>query len=143
MDSRYRDDFRAWALEQADALERRAPGELDWDHLAEELATLGRSTQRELNSRLVILITHLLKWARQPERRGKSWRLTIQNQREALDQLLAENPSLKSVEAREFANAYRLARREAAIQTAFDEEDFPEGPPFTLEQCKDPEWWPA
>ena len=58
---------------------------------------MGKSQQRELKSRLEVLLTHLLKWEYQPERRqrGHSWAGTILEQRHALADLLDDNPSLK------------------------------------------------
>jgi hypothetical protein len=38
---------------------------------------MGRSEKRELESRLEVLIMHLLKWQFQPNLRSRSWKLTI------------------------------------------------------------------
>jgi hypothetical protein len=35
---------------------------LDWDNLAEEIESLGRSQRSEIRSRLVVILLHLLKW---------------------------------------------------------------------------------
>ena len=69
--------------------------EVDFDNIIEEIEALGRSEQDELTSRLTVLITHLLKWQYQPERRGNSWRRTIKEQRKAILDCLDETPSLK------------------------------------------------
>lgn len=42
---------------------------------------MGRSEKRELESRLTVLLVHLLKWRHQPIRGGGSWQLTIDEQR--------------------------------------------------------------
>ncbi len=68
MTKTYEADFYSWALEQADALKRRSANELDWENLAEELATLGRSEANQLHSRFVVLLMHLLKSAP-----GRDW----------------------------------------------------------------------
>ena len=143
MSKTYEADFYSWTRAQAEALRRRSANELDWDNLAEELETLGRSEARELYSRYVVLLTHLLKWIRQPDRRGRSWENTIAIQRRELARHLRLNPGLVSVEAGEFADAYDRARREASSETDLDLAEFPETPPFTLEQAKDEAWLPA
>lgn len=142
MSKTYDADFYTWAMTQAEAVRRRSANEVDWDNVAEELETLGRGEARELKSRYVVLLTHLLKWIHQPERRGRSWANTIANQRDELADHLAHNPGLASREAEEFSKAYHLARRDASTETELELDVFPEMPPFTLEQAKDEKWLP-
>ncbi len=73
MSSTYEHDTYSWALAQAEALRRRSGNELDWDNLAEEIESLGKSQASELRSRYIVLLMHLLKWAFQPERRSRSF----------------------------------------------------------------------
>lgn len=47
----YDSDTYTWALRQADALRRRAAGEIDWENVAEEIEDLARSDRRALRSR--------------------------------------------------------------------------------------------
>lgn len=142
VDDLYETDFYHWARRQADLARRRSSNELDWDNIAEELEGLSRSEARELFSRYQVLLTHLLKWIVQPERRCRSWRNTIANQRDAIARHLLDNPSLKAREAAEFAAAYVAARRDASSETDLDVTAFPEAPPFSLEQAKDEAYWP-
>ncbi len=142
MSKTYDADFYTWAVTQADAARRRSANELDWDNVAEELDILGRAEARELKSRYVVLVAHLLKWIYQPERRGRSWANTIANQRDELADHLAHNPGLSSKEADEFAKAYQIARRDASTETDLDIDVFPKTPPFTMEQAKDEAWLP-
>lgn len=74
----------AWLQQQAEFLRQGRFAELDVEHLSEELESMGASDKRELASRLTVLLTHLLKWQCQAERRGVSWRLTIAEQRRAI-----------------------------------------------------------
>lgn len=138
----YEQDFYTWALTQADFLRTRSGNRLDWDRLAEELQSLGASEERELGSRLEVLISHLLKWIYQPERRSRSWENTIRAQRQSLAKHLRRNPGLKSIEAAEFLDAYETARLAASSETDLDVAVFPPTPPFSLEQARDPAWWP-
>ena len=116
---------------------------MDWDNLAEELETLGAREERELVSRYRVLLAHLLKWIVQPDLRGRSRENTIANQRDDLTDLLARNPGLKSKEDDAFMRAYRRARRDASTETELDLGQFPVEPPFTADEAKNADWWPA
>jgi Domain of unknown function DUF29 len=96
MATRYEDDVIAWANEQAALLRAGNFAALDLDHIAEEVEDVGKSEQRELESRMALLLAHLIKWAFQPERRGSSWETTIRNQRKAVATRLTKTPSLRS-----------------------------------------------
>lgn len=136
-------DFHAWAHEQAALARGRSSNLLDWDNVAEELESLGKQQRSELRNRYRILLTHLLKWAYQPQRQGRSWTNTIRNQRDEIAERLRENPSLQADDAEVFVFAYRLARRDASTQTRRDEGTFPVDPPFTPEQARDESFWPG
>ncbi|WP_338070450.1 DUF29 domain-containing protein [Bathymodiolus platifrons methanotrophic gill symbiont] len=73
----YNTDFYGWTQEQAALLKAGRLSDLDIDNLLEEVETMGRSEKRELDSRLTVLLIHLLKWQYQPVRRGRSGQLTI------------------------------------------------------------------
>ena len=77
----YNADIIQWARQQAALLRAGRFSALDIEHIAEEIEDVGKSEERELESRLAVLIAHLLKWQYQPEKRGASWRLTIAEQR--------------------------------------------------------------
>jgi Domain of unknown function DUF29 len=64
---KYDEDLYQWTIEQGRALRGRTMNALDYDNLAEEIESLGRSDKREIESRLENLIVHLLKWRYQPE----------------------------------------------------------------------------
>jgi hypothetical protein len=95
MKAAYEKDVVAWATEQAALLRSGQLSDIDIDHIAEELEDVGKSEQRELASRMAVLLTHLLKWQYQPERRSKSWVRTITVQRKDVAYVLAESPSLR------------------------------------------------
>ena len=88
-------DFYGWVEQQCAALRDHDSSRLDWDWLSEELEALGRQEYRELVSRLGVLLGHLLKWQLQPERRSRSWFLSVREQRRAIGRLLEQNPSLR------------------------------------------------
>lgn len=135
-------DFYSWTHEQAVLLRERRMDELDAEHLIEELWDMGASQERELESRLSVLLAHLLKWLYQPERRGKSWRATIKEQRYRIARLLAKNPGLKSKLDDAFESSYFTGVLKAVKETPLDEADFPQRCPFTLEQVLENDYWP-
>jgi hypothetical protein len=142
----YESDFYRWATEQAAAmrnshLELEALG-IDWSNVAEELDTLGRSEKRELRSHLTILLLHLLKWQHQPMHQGTGWTRTIENQREAVGELLSESPSLKHLLDQIIQAAYRDARRDAAVETGLSRSAFPTSCPWTSAQTLDADFLP-
>lgn len=141
-DLAYNEDFYVWALRNAELLRRGRLAEIDAEHIAEELESMGKRDKRELHSRLVVLMAHLLKWIYQPHRRSRSWQATIEGQREDIKHLLADSPSLHSEVERELADVYRRATIEAQKQTGINKNRFPEVCPFTPEQVLDNEYWP-
>lgn len=139
----YDSDFHAWALRNARLLRAGRLDELDVEHIAEELESMGASERRELLTRMQVLLLHLLKHQYQPSRRGKSWRLTINHQRTAIERLLEQSPSLaRLLDAATLAKVYRKAVRDAVIETDLDAHLFPAGCPYSLDQLLDDDWLP-
>jgi hypothetical protein len=139
----YDEDFYAWANEQATLLRDGRLAEADIEHIALEIESMGKTEKRELVARLTILLLHLLKWTFQPNLRGRSWRLTIKEQRKEVINHLADNPSLRSKIEDAMAQAYEVAVVKAAKETAIDEDGFPEGCPWTFQEAVSEEFWPA
>ncbi len=139
----YDDDFAAWTREQARILRTGRFSELDIEHLIEEIEDLGASERRALESRLGVLLGHLLKWKYQPDYpHRKSWRATIREQRRQINRLLARNPSLKATLAEAVADAYQTGVNMVVAQTPLDDADLPGTCPFTVEQVLDDDYWP-
>jgi predicted nucleic acid-binding Zn-ribbon protein len=143
MSETYDRDFYAWANEQASLLRAGRLAEADIAHIAEEIESMGKTEKRELVSRLTVLLLHLLKWRFQADRAGNSWRLSIANSRDQIEDHLEDNPSLKSELPRTISQAYRYARRDAARETDLRESIFPTTCPWTFEQMMDPDFWPG
>ena len=132
-DANHEKDFFAWSVRQASLLRQGDYEEADIRRIADEIELMGKSERRELKSRLKVLLKHLLKWEYQPQKRSKSWINTIQSQREDLEEVLEDNPSLER-EIPEFIDvAYRKAKREAETETGL--EIFPEENPFDFEKA--------
>jgi predicted DNA-binding ribbon-helix-helix protein len=91
----YEQDFQLWLEQTLVQLQARDTEHLDWANLIEEVADLGRSQKRELESRLRVLLAHILKrrYVNSPsDYRG--WLNTIDEQSSELELLLASSPSL-------------------------------------------------
>lgn len=142
MSDLYDTDTYTWAQQQADALRRRSANEIDWDNVAEEIESVGKSEARELESRYTVLLTHLLKWLYQPAGRSRSWEATIRAQRAAIEKHLATNPGLKPRRDELLGAAYRIARLTASGETDLPFDTFPETNPLTLAQAMDEAFWP-
>jgi len=135
-------DFYGWTLEQAQLLKSGQWHEIDMENLIDEIESMGRSEKRALDSRIIVLITHLLKWQYQPTRRGKSWQLTIKGQRANCLDILDDNPSLKTKLNDSFIKAYSRAKIEAAKETGLDENFFPVECPYSISQLFDNDYYP-
>lgn len=116
----YESDFYGWTELQANVLANRQVEALDWQNLREEIISLGKQEYRELVSRLTVLVGHLLKWEYQPDKRSRSWFLTIREQRRAIRRHLQGNPSLKSRIPTALSDAF-----EAGVDLALRETDLP------------------
>lgn len=140
--STYERDFYAWTHEQTTRLRTRDFDHLDIDNLIEEIETMGRSERRQLTSRLEALLIHLLKWQFQPALRGRSWQLTVVEQRRRIEKLLQANPSLRPQLPDLLAEAYNDATFGAMRESGLPQETFPAVSPYTLENVLNMAWLP-
>lgn len=137
--SRYK-DFHAWTIQQAYLLRNQRLEEIDWQDIADEIEEMGRSEKRQLESRLEILIIHLLKWQFQPNFRSRSWQLTVKEQRLRIERLLEENPSLKTTLDDMIAKIYPIALIGAERETGLS--CFPESCIYSLTELLNQEFLP-
>lgn len=129
----YETDLAAWAVNSAALL--REGAELDAEQreqIAEELEAMARNDRRERNSRTITLLTHLLKIHYQPEKRSRSWDVTVALQRGEIEELLEESPSLRYAFLEELPKLYSRAKKLAEAESGLA--CFPSQNPFTLEQ---------
>ena len=146
--SDYNIDFAEWIGDQVDLLRKGHMNRLDVEELIEELSALARKDRRALGSHLENLLLHLLKWQFQPQRRGRSWKISINNARNAIEDLLEDSPSLRTELGQDkILKAYRRARRNAATETELSLETFPKECPFEPQrpdnQLLREDWFPA
>ena len=142
----YDQDYYGWALQQAALLRTGNLSEIDIQHLAEEIESMGRSERRQLTNRLEVLLLHLLKWCYQPHRReidGNGWLRSIREQRRRIPKLLRDNPSLQSVITACLVDAYDDARYGASDETGLPISTFPATCPYAFAQVLDQDFLPA
>ena len=128
--SLYGRDLYAWSKEQAALLRAGRFDEIDAENIAEEILDVGKTEYRVLESALRVLLTHMLKWDYQPERRSRSWENTIAEQRDRAERQLRENPSLKQRLGKAVRDSYRSARRQASSEMDRSLLTFPECCPY-------------
>lgn len=138
----YEQDFNQWLKITANLLQQKKFKEIDLDNLIIELESMGKSNKRELISRLIILIMHLLKWKYQPQKQSKSWLSTINEQRLQLELILEQNPSLKREIEQIITQRYEKARKMASQETRLDLQLFPSENPFNLTEILGEDFFP-
>jgi Domain of unknown function DUF29. len=139
----YDSDFYKWALYNADLIRQGRVNDVDFEHVAEELEGLAGRDRRELLSRLELLVMHLLKWRFEPNYRSKSWKRTAHLQRSAIEGLLEQSPSLRSVlNEGALKKAYKRAVKLALLETEIELSALPVECPFEIGQILDFDFWP-
>ena len=139
------DDFFAWTQLQAKGLRRLARArpnvDLDFAHIAREIADLGKEQRNALRSWTLRIIQHMLllehSHARAPRR---AWTREVLNFRYEIE--LRLTPTLRRDLERRLPRLYEKARRTLAAELeAYDEADIatrlPDACPYTLDQVLD------
>lgn len=142
MKPKYEEDFYGWISASIGLLKQKRFGEMDIDHLIEELEDMGNNKKHALVSRFAQLIFHLLKWQHQPDFRGRSWDASIQEQRKRIKKLLLENPSLRSELDMFLVDAYEDSILLIKKETPIDLKLFPQECPYTFDQIMKDEFYP-
>jgi hypothetical protein len=128
----YDRDFYSWSQEQGRLVREGRWNEVDRENVAEEIESLGREQFNKLESAIRVILMHMLKWDHQPEKRSRSWALSIYALRLDLDDVLSDNPGLKPRIAEATDRAHRKARAEAAKETGLKLSVFPEACPYSF-----------
>lgn len=139
----YNLDFYQWTQRQGELLRVEEWEKLDWQHIAEEIESLGKKDKRQVQSRLAVLITHLLKWEYQPDKRSSSWRKTLKEQRFRLALVLNDSPSLKVELPQAVEVVYDYAMENAVDETGLARQHFPPLCPYRIDQLLDQAFLPG
>jgi hypothetical protein len=143
----YEQDFYQWSITTANLIKQRQFENVDIYHLVEEIESMGASERRELESRIAVLIAHLLKYHYLAEWRvenGRGWEATVKEQRHKIKRLLKRNPSLKPQLNILFneEDIYHDGYFKAIAETNLDSNRFPDQCPYSLEQILADDFFP-
>src|SRR5450432_1541688 len=130
----YDTDFVEWTARTAQLLRAGRIGEVDVEHLAEEIEDLGKRDRAAVHSQTIRLLLQQIKRRIQPERETASWRRSIVNSQERIAHSLKDSPSLRRFLERELTGLYIRAVRGALFETGMKSAPLPERCPFTLHQ---------
>lgn len=136
----YEHDFYSWIQHHVALLKESRFDEMDVNNLIEELEGMAKKDERELVSRLIILIAHLLKWQYQPKMQSNSWQSSIIEQRAQILFLLEDVPSLSNKISAALLRAYPKAREIAVKETGLV--DLPKQCPYNEKQMLDDDFYP-
>ena len=159
MSDLYKTDYRQWLHSQQELLKARRFKDLDIDNLLDAMEYHMGDIVHTLESCLVNLLLHLLKYQYQtcvinPQRyepqEFRSWFDSIDNARSDIRRLMRKNPSLKSHIAGAIADSYPDAKRSAITQMNkylpkkqhLDKHSFPHTCPWSFEQVMAEDWLP-
>ena len=140
--SLYETDYLKWIETTVEKLRGKDFSNIDWDNLIEEFEDMGRSERRSLESNLVVILLHLLKWQFQPELRSGSWKGSIAEHRRRIRKALKDSPSLKPYLEEVFAECYLDAIEQASAETGLPEATFPQLCPYTSTEALDSNFMP-
>jgi hypothetical protein len=138
----YESDYLQWIQTNLQDLRNKDYERVDWENLFEEIEDMGRSERRALESNLIIVLLHLLKWQYQPEKRTGSWERSIIEHRRRLKKALKESPSLKSYLTNILEENYSESVKQAKAETKLPLDAFPQQCPYELASILDDEFLP-
>ena len=141
-ESLYKTDYLKWIETTVEKLREQDYSNIDWENLIEEFEDMGRSERRSLESNLVVILLHLLKWQFQPELRSGSWKGSIAEHRRRIRKALKDSPSLKPYLEEIFAECYLDAIEQASAETGLPEATFPQLCPYTSTEALDSNFMP-
>lgn len=128
----YNRDYLLWLEETIEKLQKKDYKAVDWENLLAEIEAMGRSEKRALESNLIVLLIHLLKWQYQPEKRSGSWERSILEHRRRIKKALQESPSLKPYLTSIISESYCEAIKQTKAETRLSLDTFPAQCPYPL-----------
>lgn len=141
--TQYDTDYLQWIETTLVKLRQREYAAVDWENLIAEIEDTGKRERRSLESNLIVVLLHLLKWQHQPEQRSGSWAGSLVEHRRRLRRALQDSPSLKLYLEQILTDSYRAAVRQAKAETELPPEQFPAQCPYKLTEIMDDEFLPS
>jgi hypothetical protein len=142
VESLYETDYLQWLETTVQRIQNQEYGAVDWENLVEEIADMGKRERRSLESNLIVLLIHLLKWQFQPQHRSGSWEGSILEHRRRINKALKDSPSLNAYLESVILECYGEAVQQAKAETGLSLEIFPSDCPYPLEDMLKPDFLP-
>ena len=140
--SQHDQDFYLWTQEVAQALRLGNLKQNELGYLIEEIEDMGNSQKDALESNLIRVIQHLLKWKYQKQKRSNSWQASITEHSLRLNKAFKKSPSLRRYFEQVLEECYSDARLITSRETGLDLDTFPKDCPFDPVDILDPEYLP-
>lgn len=134
----YETDETAWLETMAELIGQGRWQELDYAHLQEYLNDMARRDRREVESRLVVLLTHVLKWVYQPDQRAELARYADRAGQELMS--LVAGGELRNRAETVLAAAYTRAVERASAETGLAADACAAECPYTLAELLAPDF---
>lgn len=80
-------DIYRWAVEQSALIREGRFDQVEIINVADDIEDVGRSDDRALESRISVVLLHIIKWDCQPRRRSRSWSNSIFEHRLQIERL--------------------------------------------------------
>ena len=140
--SLYERDTLLWIEDTVAKLKAQDFENIDLENLIEEIDELGKSQKKELKSRLLVLLEHLLKrlYVDSPND-FRGWEITIREQRQQIELELDDSPSLKTLWQEVFDKVWPMALN--GVRKDYSRTYFPDRWPFLqdLESILERDFW--
>ncbi len=113
----YDTDEYAWIAQQVAALEAGDFNQLDGTNLAVFLTDMAKRDRRDLQSRLTLLASHIIKFHAQPDQISTSWQVTVLTQQSEIEEITNDSQTLKNEVTAMLPKVQRNAVKYASIET--------------------------
>ncbi|MBW4540491.1 MAG: DUF29 domain-containing protein [Myxacorys chilensis ATA2-1-KO14] len=138
----YNADYISWIETTVKKLKHQDYASVDWENVIEEMEGMARRERQHLRSNLIVLLLHLLKWHYQPSKRSGSWKGSIVEHRQRIEDILEDSPSLTAYPSEVLEKCYRKAVAQAAAETGLPPETFPQGCSYSISEVLDTNFFP-
>ncbi|TVQ46202.1 MAG: DUF29 domain-containing protein [Gloeocapsa sp. DLM2.Bin57] len=138
----YQQDYYQWLEMTLKQIKMKELDNVDWEHLLEEIESLGREQKHKVESYLRQLLKHLLLyqyWQSEKVYCQRGWAEEIDNFRSELE-ILLRSQTLYNYTESILSSTYQKARRSAIIKSELT--NFPFECPYSLKEILDPQWLP-
>jgi hypothetical protein len=154
----YNKDFYQWIMENVELLKNKEFDLVDWEHVIEELESMGRSELGSVISFITVILEHLYKYEyfRDNNTMGNGWIKSILNSRYRLIKIFDKNPSLEKKAEESISEAWEDSVKKMITWFKYPEnhhlakkyfgkipteQDFPKNCPYTFQQILEYEPW--